>query len=177
MNIARFGVAAMAAGLLAVAPMRLDAQAIDGTKEIGFDAGVQFGLSGGSYTSLNLPAQRLRVGFFRSPRVSIEPYGSLNYNKFSGRESSTTIGFGTGVLYHLAANPAASQAYVRPFAEVNYTNSPKSSTQFQLGGGFGIKVPWRDRISTRFEAALGHDFKDSNTILNLTAGLSFFTRP
>ena len=173
----RFGIAAMAACLLAVAPVRGDAQSIESTKEFGFDAGDQVGLSGGSYTSFNLPAQRLRVGFFRSPRVSVEPYGSLNYNKFSGRDGVTTIGFGTGMLYHLTQNRAASQAYVRPFAEVNYINSPTSRTQFQLGGGLGIKVPWRERISTRFEAAMGYDFKGSATILNLTAGLSFFTLP
>ncbi len=176
MKSARFGIAAIAACLLAVAPMRSDAQLVDNTKEFGFDAGVQFGLSGGSYTSFNLPAQRLRVGFFRSPRVSIEPYGSLNYNKFSGRDGATTIGFGTGMLYHLTEDRRASQAYVRPFAEVNYISAP-SKTQFQLGGGLGIKVPWRERISTRFEAAMGYDFKDSATILNLTAGLSFFTLP
>lgn len=181
MRTARFGLAAIAACMLLAAPARSDAQSVENTKEFGIDAGVQFGLSGGSYTSLNLPAQRLRIGFFRTPNISIEPYGSLNYNKPNGGSSVTTVALGTGLLYHFSTNRAASQVYARPFAELTYVNAAKSDTQFGLGGGLGIKIPLRERISTRFEAALGYgfasDFKDAGATLNLTAGLSFFTLP
>lgn len=182
MHALRFGIAAAAACLISATPSLTQAQGVPMPKELGIDAGIQFGLGDDSYTSVDLPAQRFRVGFFRSPTVSIEPYGAYHYDDPAGRGgSSSVLSLGTGLLYHLQPDRADNQIYVRPFAELNYISAGESDTQFGIGAGLGLKMPWRDRLSSRFEAALGYAFESDHlkggATLNLTAGLSFFTAP
>ena len=183
MHATKFGIAAAAAGLLLVGTAaQARAQTMESPKEYGIDAGVQFGLGNDSFTAIGIPAQRLRIGFFRSPTVSFEPYGGLTYRNSPGSESVTNLNLGAGLLYHLSPNRTDNQIYVRPFAQVNYINgSGNSDTQFGIGGGLGVKMPWRDRLATRLEAAIGYEFAsdnfDSGATLNLLAGLSFFSTP
>ncbi len=148
--------------------------------EIGIDAGVTFGLGTPSTTVLSIPAQQIRMGFFLSPALSIEPTFGLQ-SASGGGVSFTTYNIGTGLLYHFAQSRAASQFYVRPFVNVVGINGDvgsNSSTRFGVGGG--IKVPFRDRIATRFEANIGRQDGDNlapaQNFIGLLAGLSFYTR-
>lgn len=159
------------------------AQPVVGTpmpREFGIDGGATIGFGDLEGTAIQFPAQNFRVGFFRSPTTSIEPFGSLNYFSF-GDADITQVSVGTGVLYHFSPDRARGQAYVRPFAAVDFVSGGgESETQFQVGGGLGVKVPWQDRFAWRLEAALGYAVETGDLpggpTLGLLAGLSFFTR-
>lgn len=151
-------------------------------REFGVDAGATFGFGDVDYTTIVLPAQNFRVGFFRSPTVSIEPYGSLRYAKVGSGDGSTNIILGSGLLYHFNPDRALNQAYVRPFAQVDFLSpgGGDSEAQFGVGAGLGLKVPWQERFAWRFEGAVGYAIETDNRAggmtLGLLAGLSFFTR-
>lgn len=176
---ARIGIALTAAGLVLAAPSTGHTQTIESPKEFGVDAGLTFGFGDLDYTAVSIPAQQLRVGFYRGPTVSFEPYLGLNYFS-AGDEDATQVNLGAGLLYHLSASRLSNQLYVRPFAEINYVNAgDDSETQFGVGAGLGLKVPWRDRFATRWEAALGYAIESDDLpggpTLRLGVGLSFFT--
>jgi hypothetical protein len=150
--------------------------------EIGVDGGLSTTLDSPRLTSLSIPLQRIRIGFFTSPRVSIEPYGALNYGSLEGI-SFTDFNFGTGLLYHFGAARSAPQPYVRPFLELEHNSSSsdretRGTTAFALGGGIGVKVPIANRFAWRFEAALAHTFEAddirASTSLSGIFGLSVF---
>ena len=149
-------------------------------REFGLDGGVTIGLGDLEGTAIQLPAQNFRVGFFRSPVTSIEPYGSLNF--FSVDDVDVTqITFGTGLLYHFSPDRTTRQAYVRPFAEVDFVSGEgDSEAQFGVGAGLGLKVPWQERFAWRFEGAVGYAVETDNRAggmtIGLLAGLSFFSR-
>lgn len=171
--IVRSTLAMASIAAVTVIPATAHAQA-ELPREFGIDAGVMFGLGDESFTSIGIPAQKLRIGFFRNATFSIEPYGTLNYFKQEGFDDVTSINLGTGLLYHFSPDREANQVYVRPFAEMNYISGGESNTDFGIGAGLGIKVPWRERFAWRFEAALGYAFDAEATTLNLGAGVSFF---
>ena len=74
--------------------------------EIGVDGALSTTLSSPHITNLSIPVSRLRVGFFTSPRVSIEPFGSLNYGHVEGM-TFTNVNLGVGALYHFGAARSA----------------------------------------------------------------------
>jgi len=142
--------------------------------EIGIDAGVTFGLGTPNTTLLSIPAQQIRMGFFLSPALSIEPTFGLQ-SASGGGVSFTTYNIGTGLLYHFAQSRAASQFYVRPFVNVvGISGDVPSSSTAVFGVGGGLKVPLRDRIASRFEANVQSG--EGDTAIGLLAGLSFYTR-
>jgi hypothetical protein len=150
--------------------------------ELGLDGALATTLDSPRVTDLSIPIQRLRVGFFTSPRVSIEPYGALNYGHIES-SNFTDVNFGVGGLYHFGAARSAPQPYVRPFAELHHTSTSSDfgsggTTAFALGGGVGVKVPVSNRFAWRFEAALTHAFEhdhnDASTSLAGLFGLSVF---
>lgn len=155
--------------------------------ELGIDGGISFGLNDPKTTTIMLPAQQFRAGFMLDDKMELEPFGAFNYFSVSGGGSSTALGLGTGLLYHLSTVRTQPQVYVRPLAMLQFLSvnpggaAPSSSTtQFGLGIGLGVKRPILDRLSWRFEGNLGHSFQSGNapsqTSINLLAGLSFFTR-
>lgn len=147
--------------------------------EIGMDAGILFRLTSPSATNIAIPLPLVRMGFFVSPALSIEP--SLGLNSFSGGGlSGTDYTVGVGALYHFSPSRAASQFYVRPFVSINGSSGnlgSGSSVAFGVGGG--LKIPLRDRIATRLEANFAHDGGrnggGSTDMLGLLAGLSVYT--
>lgn len=149
-------------------------------REFGIDAGASIGLGDLEGTAIQVPAQNFRVGFFRSPVTSIEPFGALNYFSI-GDADLTQMTFGTGLLYHFSPDRTVRQTYVRPFAQVDFiSGGDESETQFGIGAGLGMKVPWQDRFAWRFEASLGYAIETGDLpggpTIGLLAGLSFFTR-
>src|SRR6476620_11060983 len=90
--------------------------------EIGIDGGIGTNFDSPRSTSLSIPLQQLRVGFFTSPRVSIEPFGALNYGRIEG-STFTNVNFGVGGLYHFGAARSAPQPYVRPFVQLDHNSA------------------------------------------------------
>src|SRR4051794_4589422 len=148
--------------------------------EIGMDAGIGFRLTDPSFTTVAIPVPAIRMGFFVSPALSIEP--TLGLTSVSGGGiSGTDYAIGVGALYHFSPSRAANQFYVRPFVNINGSSGDLgsgSSVAFGVGGG--LKIPLRDRIATRFEANFSHDGGrnggGSSDMIGLLAGLSFYTR-
>jgi hypothetical protein len=140
--------------------------------EIGVDAALTFGLGDAGNTVLDIPAGMVRVGFFVSPVLSIEPMLGLH----SVKDAVTTYQVGVGALYHFSPSRAANQFYVRPFIEIAgiSISGGGSDSQALFGVGGGLKMPLRDRIATRFEANFQHT--DGADAIGLLAGLSFYTR-
>jgi len=146
--------------------------------ELGVDAGLQFTLDSPRTTSFQVPIQGIRMGFYVSPAVSIEPSIYLNSTSFEGGGSLTTYGVGLGMLYHFSTSRAAKQMYVRPFIGLDgFSGSGNSDSAFNFGGGFGVKVPVGDRFASRFEANLSHASNNgaSQNAIGLLAGLSVYT--
>jgi hypothetical protein len=142
--------------------------------EIGMDAAVTFGLGDGQGTMVDIPAQSIRMGFFVSPALSIEPTFGL-HSESGGGTTVTIYNIGAGALYHFSPSRAANQFYVRPFIQiVGFSGGGLSDSQALFGVGGGLKIPLRDRIASRFEANFAHT--DGSDMIGLLAGLSFYTR-
>lgn len=146
--------------------------------EIGVDAGVQFTLDDPNTTLLQIPIPAVRMGFFISPVMSIEPSLSLTHASVEGT-SGTAYSVGVGLLYHFSPSRAANQLYVRPFIGLDgVSGEGDSDSAFSFGAGFGIKVPIGDRFASRFEGNFSHASNDGATqnAIGLLAGLSVYTR-
>lgn len=149
--------------------------------ELGIDGGVQFDLEEPKTTVIGLPFQAMRVGFFLSDKISLEPSVAFNWIKTSGEDSFSTLGLDAGLLYHFSTDASASQLYVRPLAGISrVSGGGESWNQFQVGGGLGVKLPMADRLKLRLEGNIRHGLESddipSGTALGLTVGFSFFTR-
>ncbi|MDP9176623.1 MAG: hypothetical protein M3O61_02985 [Gemmatimonadota bacterium] len=153
--------------------------------ELGVDAAATIGLGDNSVTVVDIPAQALRVGFFMTDRVSLEPKFGLTTIS-GGGDTFTSYLAELGLLYHfyrtrtrtdLYPSPLAA-FYVRPFLGLlGASGGGSSTTNGRLGVGLGMKVPIASRLASRFEANFAHIFGDfSSNQIGLLAGLSFFTR-
>jgi hypothetical protein len=155
---------------------------VKGALEFGVDANLSVGLDDPNVTTLNLPVQRLRVGYFISPRISIEPYGNLNWTHVEGADA-VNLNFGVGGLYHFSDH-GTPRWYARPFAEFQYNHidadngGSESATTGAIGAGVGAKFPFKQRFAWRTELAFTQTFAhggvDAQSTLSLFAGLSFF---
>ena len=67
------------------------------TPEIGMDAGIRFRLTTPSRTDFDLPMQQIRMGFFISPVMSIEPTVGLASRSGGGGASVTAYDIGAGL--------------------------------------------------------------------------------
>lgn len=143
--------------------------------ELGVDAGLTFTLDDPRITAFQIPIQGVRMGFYVSPALSIEPSIRLNTVSVSGGGSDTDYHIGLGLLYHFSTSRAANQMYVRPF--VGFSDDSGLDSGFSVGAGFGVKVPVGTRFASRFEANLAHFSNDGNSwnAIGLLAGLSVYT--
>lgn len=154
-----------------------------GTQELGIDAGATFALGDQSSVLIDLPAARARMGFFRgpNPRWSFEPAIGLSFVKVEDADARLSYNIEAGALYHLQpggdlATLGATVAYIRPFVGlVGFTGSGGDS-ELSLGGGFGVKIPWRESLAWRFEANTGYGLDNEAWRLGANVGVSFFTR-
>lgn len=149
--------------------------------EIGFDAGLQFDLESPTTTVFSLPIQAVRFGFFLSDRVALEPNLGINWFKVEGEDAFSTLNLEMGLPYLLGGQPGGTRTYLRPSIGIaRVGGGGESVTQFQAGGGIGVKIPAADRMALRLEANVLHGFESdeaaSGTRLGLLFGLSFFTR-
>lgn len=145
--------------------------------ELGFDAGLSFGLDDPNTTALQIPISNFRVGIHTSDVLSIEPFGSINYAKVEGiPDAFTDYALGVGGLYHFSTSRTQSQLYVRPFlALIGGSAGGVSDSDIGVGVGVGMKWPkLNGRMALRGEGNVLS--VNSNTAINFLFGLSFFTR-
>jgi hypothetical protein len=153
--------------------------------EVGVDGSIAHGIRSGT-TVLTLPGQQLRVGFFRSDVVSVEPAVALNYGR-GRRFNSLAVRGELGVLYHLSPDRTARQPYVRPFVGLDYNrfandNGPGgqpidgSSGSSEVGVGVGVKLPVTSRLTVRVEGSYSNGFNSGWGVLGLSTGISFYAR-
>jgi hypothetical protein len=160
---------------------RTSSTSVEPSPEVGVDAGVTFGLGTPSTTSVDIPVQRIRMGFFVSPVLSIEPSLALSSTSFGGGGGSlTAYDIGVAALYHFSPSRMMRQFYVRPF--IDFLGQPKGLTNgtdsgIAFGGGLGAKFPINDRFSSRFEGNLAHASiaGASENSIGLLAGVSVYT--
>jgi hypothetical protein len=149
--------------------------------ELGIDAGASLRLEQPRLTSISVPAQRLRVGFFVSDAVSVEPSVFLSHVRVAG-ESFSFYMADIGLLLHLTAAPATPTWYLRPFAGiVGVGGSDRTgNTDWTAGIGGGLKGPLAERLLWRAEANFRRHFApgelDDAGVVGLALGVSFLTR-
>ena len=146
--------------------------------ELGMDGGISIGFDDPNVTTVSLPVQALRVGFFMNDKVSLEP--RFNFNSVSGGGVSIrSYSLELGAVYHLGGHARGSGLYVRPFAGIaGVGGDVGSASDGFVGAGAGIKLPFANRrLATRLEANLGHAFNDAGSNgLGVLFGVSLFHR-
>lgn len=176
MRIFVAGLTTLALWSTAVTSARAQARSI----ELGIDGALAVTLDEPRVTTIAIPFQQFRVGFFISPRTSIEPTLSIVHvsaDTDGGDLDLTTISVGVGVLFHLTPSRTQSQVYFRPFAGFRSVSGDLGDDSgANVGLGVGLKSPIASRLSSRFEAFLAHDFDGETTSVGLLFGLSFFPR-
>ena len=154
------------------------------TIELGIDAGAVIGLGSQSSITVNVPAARFRAGvpWKAGSRWMLEPALLLSYSAAEGARGVLLYNLEWGALFHFRPPPdlahvgqtrAPTVAYARPF--VNLTGVTSGNSEFSIGGGLGLKVPWRPQLAWRLEGNVGYGFRDKAARLGALAGLSFFT--
>lgn len=171
--------------------------------EFGLDAGVSFmswdGEGDDSNTIIGIPAitglgvAAIRMGFFVTPRVSIEPAFSFARASSEG-SSSTLFTLFPSVLYHFKDMDRIALPYVRLGGGLIYYGSSysydgdsesDSETQFGLGGGVGVKIPFAETAFVRLEGGFdkwlekgdpddyeNYDYTEGFKIFRLSIGIS-----
>jgi hypothetical protein len=150
--------------------------------EIGTDATIQTTLgSGGHVTTIAIPSASIRVGFYISPMVSLEPRIGL-ISASGGGGSATIYATSLSALLHFGGTAAGLGPYLRPFAGIRGYTGSGSGHQTSVGVGFGTTVNIVSELAGRFEANFGHDFAsatgagDSGNVIGANIGLSYFIR-
>lgn len=160
--------------------------------ELGVDAGIGFtsyscpttSCGSTSVTQISIPTGALRVGFFVSPALSIEPQFAINSYSGSGT-NFTKYELAVGALYHFSTDRKQNQLYARPFIGISGFSGggSSSSSQTAFGAGVGMKQPIIERLALRYELGVEHALSSgsgasatpaSNTVFG-TVGFSFFT--
>ncbi len=149
--------------------------------ELGIDAGVFVqSADGSSVTTINIPAQSFRAGFFLSDKLSLEPSVGISYTSVEDF-SFTTYGLGVGLLYHLTTDRDRPQVFLRPLIGYSGVSAEgESNGSAAVGFGAGAKIPQGDRLAIRFGAEYQRRLEDGSTPaingFGATLGISFFTR-
>ncbi len=181
----RFKSAPLALLLSAALPALASAQARP--IELGVDAlslGVDiFSASGQSttLTTVSVPVQTFRAGFFVGDQVSVEPRISFDYLKIEDVDAVTVVTLSLGALYHFTPERQRSQVYLRPVGSIFFADvGDQSASQVFLGLGLGVKLPILGQLAARLELEYAHGF-DNDDFANVNSlaavfGFSFFTQ-
>lgn len=148
--------------------------------ELGMDAGVSIGFDTPRVTTISLPVPAVRLGFYMSDRVSLEPkFGFLSYHDGTGTSSAYSAEL--GLLYHFENNPVGRGIYARPFVGFLGSKNPGTSdTQTLFGAGIGLKEPFANRFASRLEVNYSHVTAptggSATSALGILFGISVFSR-
>jgi hypothetical protein len=160
-----------------------------GAFEIGIDATLSRTLGGDHATSIALPDQLLRVGYFLTPHVSVESALTLSYQSIEGSSGLFTA-VQAGVLLNRSADQKRPQLYLHPYAVVSSVRfsadasieGPYRSTVTRTGFGLGtgIRIPLAARLASRLEAQFDRVESvfgaEGQNNLHLALGVSYLTR-
>jgi opacity protein-like surface antigen len=173
--------------VLAGGMLTSDALAQSGAIEIGFDTGLTLRLNsdknGFEYenqTAINIPLQSVRVGFFVSDQLSIEPAIGFSYLDV-GDTSITQLGAGANLQYHFTADATRTRFYIGAGGGLNLLDiGDEQETQFGLGAGLGVKLPIASRMAIRIEGSFSRFFESDllpgANVIGALVGFSFFTK-
>lgn len=166
--------------LLIAQPTRARAQASASPMEFGGDAAVTV-LFDPSAVVLNIPLSEVRVGYFVTPRLELEPRLNLTVARGDDGDTFTETHFTFGALFHLEPARSSARTYFRPFAAVSsmkFSGSDRT-TAVALGVGLGVKRPIGDRFAFRPELNFAHTFARENvedeSRVQLLLGFSVFS--
>jgi hypothetical protein len=118
---------------------------------------------------VQLPVAMIRVGFFVTDMVQLEPALGFLYQSGTGSHGTQTL-FDIGVPIDLQTDRSKANWYVRPLVGFAHLTSSvngngggsTSATQVSFGGGVGVRVPIDRRFATRFEANYRHGNDNDN---------------
>lgn len=179
--------------LVGIVLMSGTARAQQGVTEIGFDVALAYETEseifsaslpfGGTLGALVGPQGGIRVGFFLSDALALEPAVNFQLVSYSGGEfadgdTETALGSSVKLIYHFGIEPDVTRVYIGAGPTFTWLDLGDSNTQFGLTGELGAKLPIADRVGARLAAGFMHgfendDFGDRNVIYG-TAGLSVF---
>jgi hypothetical protein len=173
--------ASLVAILLIIAPVGARAQVSAAQFEFGGDAALSV-LFDPSAVVLNIPVSEVRVGFFVTPRLELEPRLNLTLARGDDGDTFTETHFTFGALFHLEPARSSARTYFRPFASVSSLkfSGSEGTTAVALGAGLGVKRPIGDRFAFRPELNFAHTFARENvedeSRVQLLVGFSVFSR-
>ncbi|MDT8437061.1 MAG: outer membrane beta-barrel protein [Gemmatimonadota bacterium] len=163
-------------------------RAQQGAVEIGVDAAVAYETEaevftasapfGGTIGAFVGPQSGIRVGFFLTDAVALEPVVNFQFVDTSDDDPEAAFASAAKLLYHFSTDPEATRLYVGVGPTLTVINTSDTDSQFGLTGELGAKVPVQERIGLRFAAGFRHgfdtdDFPETNVIFG-TFGLSVF---
>lgn len=126
--------------------------------ELGLDGGFSYKANSPTLFAATVPVQSVRVGFFASDQVPVEPRVSWNLLKFEDESALSTLGAELGVLVHFSRDRERPQGYFRPLVGLElFTGGGETVSQFSVGGAIGVKLPVMNRFAIRIEGASGRD--------------------
>jgi hypothetical protein len=148
--------------------------------EFGADAALSL-LFDPSVVVINVPVSEVRIGFFLTPRVELEPRFRLVAARGDGADYSEAF-LALGALFHTSTSRAAPQTYLRPFVSVSsidFGSSGDSPSAVSLGVGVGVKRPIGNRFAFRPELNFAHTFErdgiEGQNRLQLLFGFSVYS--
>lgn len=144
--------------------------------EVGIDGGLTFALVSDSEdaTTISIPESTFRLGFFLSDRTELET--PISFQRVSVEDFSlTTFSLTPQLLIHLGDDGGA-RPYVRFGGGLRLVREggPEGSdtaTQWQAGGGVGIKLPVSEAAFVRLEGNLDRAFESDDLLGSTNIGL------
>jgi hypothetical protein len=149
--------------------------------ELGVDAGVQYADYNSSVTTISIPAERFRFGYFVAEGIEIEPSIAFAHINPEFGNSLTSMNFAVEVGYnHPFSDEGGSLFFIQGGGGLNYIDAGSTDTQFGIGGATGIKLPVVEKLSARLELGGAYFFESdrraSGWAINFLFGFSFFTK-
>jgi hypothetical protein len=148
--------------------------------ELGVDAGVSIGFDTPRVTVVQIPEPAIRLGFYMSDRVSLEPkVGFASIHDDAG--TFTAFSAQLGLLFHFENNPVGRGLYARPFVGVlGEKSTGYSENRSVVGGGLGVKEAFSNRFASRIEVNYSHisavNDEPATNNLGFLFGISVFSR-
>jgi hypothetical protein len=150
-----------------------------GSLEIGADVlGYgRFKVAGNQSSILELPAASVRVGYFLTDRVSVEP--NVTYSRFTPEEGARSSSYfaSVGIAYHLQADRSKPQLFVQPYLGISGSEGGSDDAFALIGATVGFKLPLAERVVLRTSANYDRGLSDGdNSFIGVRTGFSVYLR-
>lgn len=129
---------------------------------------------GATQIGVAFPGQ-LALGIYLNQNIAIEP--SVGYQHFSNGASGGDLHVGLALPYYFAGDFGKTGFFIAPAVSMNKgTGDFDTDAQVNYGVDAGIKVTYRDRISTRWAAVLRDGDSFGEMAFGVSAGVGIFFR-